>query len=311
MPTKEKRIVSLLPSTTEIIAALGLKNQIVGRSHECDFPSSVQSLPACTQPKFNPNGQNYQINERVKALLQEGLSVYRVDAERLAKLNPDFIITQDHCKVCAASVDEVKKATQKHLQSTVEIISVSPTNVSQVYDSITQIAEALDVVEAGVDLIKSMRDDLSSLKQQTKSLSNKTLLCIEWLDPLMSAGNWVPELAKIAGAKTLATEAGVHSPWINWENIVALNPQVICIMPCGYSIEDSIAEMHTLTAKEEWNDLKAVQNRQVFIMDGHHYFNRPGPRLTQSARILAEVLHPSPEPLFKTKGWVNFFEQNR
>ncbi len=304
----QQRIISLLPSTTEIVAALGLQNQLVGRSHECDYPAKVETLPICTEPKFNPSGQSYEIDERVKALLQEGLSVYRVDADQLAQLNPDIIITQDHCEVCAASVDEVKQATRQQLGNDVEIVSVSPTNLSEVYESIRQIAGAVNSEKAGEELVQQMRNELADIQEHTSSFDTPTMLCIEWIEPLMTAGNWVPELANTANVKTLAAEAGKHSPWIDWEQVLDLNPEFICIMPCGYSIKESMNEMETLTSRREWSKLQAVQNNKVFIADGHHYFNRPGPRLTKSARILAEIAHPKLENQLKGKGWINFYE---
>lgn len=309
METTSKRIVSLLPSTTEIVAALGLKDQLVGRSHACDFPPGVVSLPTCTQPKFNPDGQSYQIDQRVKALLQEGLSVYRVNAEKLTELNPDFIITQDHCEVCAVSVNDVKMATQAYLNHAVEIISVSPTTLAEVYDSIRQIAEALNVAKAGQTLTQSMQDDFSTIGETTVKQPAKQLLNIEWLDPLMTAGNWVPELADIANLKTELAETGAHSPWVEWNDIQALDPEIICVMPCGYSIDQTLNEMHLLTQRNGWTNLQAVADKQVFIADGHHYFNRPGPRLTDSARIFAEILHPTAVSSYRNRGWINFFDQ--
>lgn len=309
MMNAQKRIVSLLPSTTEIVAGLGLQNLLVGRSHECDFPPDVRLLPACTEPKFNPDGQSYKIDQRLKAFLQEGLSVYRVDAKKLSDLRPDIIITQDHCEVCAASEEQIIKATREYLHTPVDIISVSPTDLAGVYGSIRQIARPLDSADAGEEFVRSMQDVFRSIKQQTQVLDSKRLLCMEWLDPLMSAGNWVPELTQIAGGTVLAAQKGTHSPWIDWENVIALNPDVICIIPCGYSIDETMSEMDFLTKRDNWSTIKAVRDQQVFIADGHHFFNRPGPRLTESARILAEILHPSVvESSFKQTGWVNFFE---
>jgi iron complex transport system substrate-binding protein len=310
MENSGNRIVSLLPATTEIVAALGFEDRLVGRSHECDMPASVQGLPACTRPKFNPDGQGYEIDQRLKALLQEGLSVYRVDAQQLAELKPDIIITQDHCEVCAASVEDVKKATKNYLQSPVEIVSVSPSNLREMYGSVNQIARALGAEDAGQSLVRSMKDDFKSLKSSTQSFSTIKVCCIEWLDPLMTAGNWVPELAKIATADTPGAESGEHSPWVEWEEVRNMNPDVICIMPCGYSIEQAFAGMEHLTNLEGWDTLEAVQGGRVYIADGHHYFNRPGPRLTDSARILAEMVHPELESTFKDTGWINYYKKH-
>ena len=299
------RIVSLLPSTTEIVAALGKKDQLVGRSHECNYPDRINDLPACTEPKFNPDGSSYEIDQQVKALLQEGLSVYRVDAEKLKTLNPDIILTQDHCEVCATSFDEVQEAVQSTLDSDVEVISVSPTDLSSWVQSIRTIAEAIDGEESAEELTGRMKSELQALQQKTIELTPPKVLSIEWMDPLMTAGNWIPELVQVAGGIPVGAEAGHHSPKISWHTVQQLNPDIITIIPCGYSIDETLSEISALTSRNGWSQLRAVKNKQVFIADGDHYFNRPGPRLVDSARILAEIIHPS---LFREEEppkWIN------
>ncbi len=291
------RIVSLLPSTTEIVAALGKKDELVGRSHECNYPKEIEKLPSCTEPKFNPDGDSYEIDQRVKALLQEGLSVYRVDEEKLKSLEPDVILTQDHCEVCAASFNEVEEAVQSTLGGDVEVISVSPTDLSNWVQSIRTIAEAIDAEEAAEELTDQMKSKMQAIQQQTIELTPPKVLSIEWMDPLMTAGNWIPELVQVAGGIPVGAEAGAHSPEISWQKVQQLNPDIITVIPCGYSIEKTLSEISTLTSLEGWYELRAVKNKQVYIADGDHYFNRPGPRLVDSARILAEIIHPS---LFRT-----------
>lgn len=300
-------IVSLLPGTTEIVAALGKEKQLVGRSHECDFPSGLSTLPACTEPKFKADGSSYEIDQRLKALVQEGLSVYRVDADKLSELDPDIIITQDQCEACAASLDEVKQAVHSQLEKEVEIISVSPTDLSSVVQSIRTIADAIDAGEAARRLTEQMKSDLRNIQQQAASLQRPVVLALEWLDPLMSAGNWVPELIQLAGGNPIGSESGEHSPWIEWDSVRRWNPEIITLMPCGYSIEKTLSELPALTSLEGWNELKAVRNKQVFVVDGNQYFNRPGPRLVESTQILAEIIHPSAfrTPAHNQKGWIN------
>lgn len=303
------RIISLLPSTTEIVAALDKKNELVGRSHECNYPEGITDLPACTEPKFNPDGSSYDIDERVKALLQEGLSVYRVDEDTLADLNPDLIITQDHCEVCAASVDDVKQAVRSRLGEQVKVISVSPTDLSSVVESIRTIAKAIDAEETGKSLLAKMKSQLNSIQQKTVDLSRPDVLGIEWMDPLMTAGNWVPELMQLAGGNPVGATTGEHSPQIDWEQILNFDPEIITIMPCGYSVEQTLSEISELTSNQNWSNLRAVQNKQVYILDGDQYFNRPGPRLVESTQILAEIFHPS---IFRKSqkhvGWVNLWK---
>lgn len=302
------RIVSLLPSTTEIVAALGKQNQLVGRSHECDYPETITTLPACTEPKFEADGTSYEIDQRVKALLQEGLSVYRVDQEQLAALEPDLIITQDHCEVCAASVDEVKEAVRSRLGEHVEVLSVSPTDLSGVISSIRMIAEVIGAEEAAQKLTTQMKSELQQIQDAVIKLQRPNVLAIEWMEPLMSAGNWVPQLIQLAGGQPLAAEAGEHSPWLEWKQMQQLNPDIITVMPCGYDIQQTLKEISTLTSRPGWQKLRAAQNKQVYLLDGHQYFNRPGPRLVDSTKILAEVLHPS---IFRKQrssaGWLNLW----
>lgn len=302
------RIISLLPSTTEIVAALGKQEELVGRSHECDYPEGISALPACTEPKFNPDGNSYEIDERVKALLQEGLSVYRVNEDILAGLNPDLIITQDHCEVCAASVDEVKDAVHSRLGEQVSVISVSPTDLSSVVDSIRTIAKAINAEEAGNSLLANMKSQMGNIQQKTADLSRPDVLGIEWMDPLMTAGNWVPELMQLAGGNPMGAAAGEHSPQIHWEQVQNFDPEILTIMPCGYSIQQTLSEISELTSRQNWSNLRAVQNKQVYILDGNQYFNRPGPRLVDSTQILAEIFHPS---IFRKSknhpGWINLW----
>lgn len=298
-------VISLLPSTTEIVCALGLESTLVGRSHECDYPESVTTLPFCTEPKFDPDGTSYKIDQRLKALLQEGLSVYRVDAEKIANLQPDIILTQDHCEVCAAPLAEVKQAVQQHLNYEVTIISVSPTDLSGVFNSIRTIADTLNVPQKGQQLIQSMKQNFETIRRKARSLSSPKLLCLEWLDPLMTAGNWVPELAKIAGGKPVGAKAGQHSPFINWDDIAKLEPEVITVMPCGYNIQQTLQEIDTLTSHPEWKKLTAVQQEAVYVLEGNQYFNRPGPRLVESAQILFEILHAKKsDSQFENSGWI-------
>jgi iron complex transport system substrate-binding protein len=307
MGNQSQRIVSLLPSTTEIVCALGKKDNLVGRSHECDYPASVEKLPSCTEPKFEPDGTSYQIDQRVKALLQDGLSVYRVDSEVLAALEPDIIITQDHCEVCAASLEEVRQATQEILGDDVDIVSVSPTDLAGVFDSIREIADALGAEAKGEKITQNMNSRFDELRAKTDNAHVKNICCLEWMEPLMAAGNWIPELVEVAGGRELGAVAGKHSPILEWENLLELNPEVLAIVPCGYSINDTLSEMDTLAKHKEWGRLKAVANGNLYVLDGNQFFNRPGPRLADSAEIFAEILHPD---IFNAThvntGWIKY-----
>jgi iron complex transport system substrate-binding protein len=287
------RIVSLIASATEIVCALGFEDHLVGRSHECDFPLSVKRLPVCTEPKFNVEGTSYEIDQRVKAILQESLAVYRVDGERLRDLEPDVIVTQAHCEVCAVSLREVERAVCTWLRSCPKLVSLMPNALADIWQSIEQVADALRVREQGEKLIARQRQRVDRIAETASSLADRPrVACIEWLDPLMAAGNWMPELVERAGGVNLFGEAGKHAPWMTWEQLVAADPDVIVLLPCGFDIARTRCELPLLTTRPEWPRLKAVCDERVFVTDGNQYFNRPGPRVVDSLEILAEILHP-------------------
>jgi iron complex transport system substrate-binding protein len=288
------RIVSLLPSATEIVCALGFIDQLVGRSHECDYPAPVTRLPGLTSPKFDPEGTSAAINERVKRMVGEALAVYRVDAEALRALHPDVIVTQSQCEVCAVSQRDVELAVADWIGGPPpKIVSLAPMNLGDVLDDIGRVAIALGAGERGIELVTGLSRRMSVIEGRTKTASSKPrVACIEWIDPLMASGNWMPELIGMAHGHNLFGTAGQHSPWMKFEELVAENPDVIMIAPCGFAMDRSAAELATLTAHKEWPALEAVQRGRVFLADGNQYFNRPGPRIVESLEILAEMLHP-------------------
>jgi iron complex transport system substrate-binding protein len=301
------RIVSLIASATEIVCALGFEAQMVGRSHECDFPASIKRLPICTSPKFQVEGLSYEIDQRVKAILQEALSVYRVDAGLLESLQPTHIITQSQCEVCAVSLKDVEDAVCQLTSSHPVIVSLEPNELADVWADILRVADALGVTERGVNVIAGLQRRMEAIESETRGLvSRPTVACIEWIDPLMAAGNWMPELVEMAGGINLFGQAGKHSPWMSWNDLVKSDPDIIFISPCGFDIKRTREETHLLSEKQEWNSLKAVQTGRVFVADGNQYFNRPGPRLAESLEILAELLHPD---IFRfnhrNDGWIS------
>lgn len=287
------RIVSLIASATEIVCALGFEDQLVGRSHECDYPPGVARLPVCTEPKFNVHGSSVEIDARVKAILQNALSVYRVDAEQLRALRPDVIVTQSHCEVCAVSEKDVQQAVCDWLESKPQIVSLAPNALADVWTSIRQVAEALGASERGEEVVQRLQKRMSAISAVARGLAARPIVaCIEWIEPLMAAGNWMPELVEMAGGVNLFGEAGQHSPKMTWEQLVERNPDVIVALPCGWGIAKTRQELAVLQRKPEWPRLKAVREQRVYLTDGNQYFNRPGPRLVESLEILAEVLHP-------------------
>ncbi|MBL8794044.1 MAG: cobalamin-binding protein [Planctomycetia bacterium] len=288
------RIVSLIASSTEIVCALGLEDQLVGRSHECDYPPSVKHLPYCTEPKFDIHGSSLEIDQRVRGVLQEALSVYRVDAEKLRDLRPDVIVTQTQCEVCAVSQKDVEQAVCAWLDARPTIVSLSPNALDDIWADIRRVAAALQVVERGESLVARLQARMTAIAAMARQQAHRpTVACIEWIEPLMSAGNWMPELVEQAGGRLLFGEAGQHSPKLAWEEFVRADPEVICVLPCGWDIPKAREELHALERKPEWPNLRAVREGKVYLTDGNQYFNRPGPRLVESLEILAEVLHPA------------------
>lgn len=306
------RIISLIASATEIVCALGCEDQLVGRSHECDFPPTIESLPACSAAKFDVHGTSRQIDDRVKNVLQQATSVYSVDADLLDRLEPTVIITQTQCEVCAVSLKDVEAAICNVVRSKPKIVALEPNSLHDVWQDIRRVAAALGVPARGETLIDQSNARLVEVAQRTlgQEATRPTIACIEWIDPLMAAGNWVPELVELAGGRNLFGEAGKHSPWMTWDDLFAADPEVIAVMPCGFDIARTREEMGSLTSHPAWPRLQAVQSQRVFLTDGNQYFNRPGPRLAESAEILAEILHPGLVDFgHEGTGWVRFSSQ--
>jgi iron complex transport system substrate-binding protein len=287
------RVVSLIASATEIVCALGCEDRLVGRSHECDFPESIKRLPVCTEPKFNVEGSSYEIDQRVKAVVQEALSVYRVDGDRLRELEPDVIVTQSQCEVCAVSLRDVERAVCAWQRACPRLVSLCPNALADVWDDVERVAEALGVPERGTELNARLRGRMAAIADRAKTLSARpTVACVEWIEPLMASGNWMPELVEMAGGVNLFGEAGKHAPWLTWEALCGRDPEVLLVLPCGFDVARSRRDVPALTGKPEWPRLRAVRAGRVFLLDGNQFFNRPGPRLVESLEILAEVLHP-------------------
>jgi len=296
-PIAGLRLVSLIPSATEILTALGLSAAIVGRSHECDYPPAVQTQPICTAPKFDPEGTSAEIHDRVTNLLQSALSVYRVHVEQLEKLQPTHILTQAQCEVCAVSLSEVEQAVAGLVDSQPQLISLQPNFLSDVWADIQRVADQLGQYDPAI--IQQGKTTIAQLKQRVKHCQTQiidqappTVVCIEWIDPLMSAGNWVPELVTLAGGTPLLSAAGQHSPWLTWEELHAADPDLVVVMPCGFDLARTYQEMLVALKQPNWQKLRAVSAGNLYVTDGNQYFNRPGPRLVDSLEILAEIFHP-------------------
>lgn len=287
------RIVSLLPSATEIVAAVGMADHLVGRSHQCDFPVEVSRLPALSATKVNLDGTSRDIDMRVNEIIAQGVSVYRVDADLLRSLKPDVIVTQTQCAICAVTPGDLEDALCEWTGAAPVLVSLEPNDLSDVWGDMRKVGAALGteaVAERAIAGLKGRLDAISATASRARYAP--TVAAIEWMDPLMAGGNWMPELIEAAGGRSLFATAGQHSPWLEWSALAAADPDVILLLSCGFTIAQSLADLPLLQAHPEWAQLTAVRRGQVYVIDGHHYFNRPGPRLVESAEMIAEILHP-------------------
>ena len=304
----DHRILSLLPAATEIVCALGFEKKLVGRSHECDFPETVRQLPVCSEANFQDNLSSADIDKKVKDLLFNALSIYTINRELINELAPDIVITQAQCEVCAVSLDEVESALNDDLESAAKIISLQPNSLGDIYDNIREVAAALSAENDAEQLIEELDERVGIIRHKLKYIETKpSIACIEWLEPLMVSGNWIPELVSIAGGSSILAEPGKHSPFVQWAEIQQADPDIILVMPCGFSIERTIKEIHLLLQLPGFSDLKAIKNNRLYIADGNQYFNRPGPRIVDSIEILAEIINPKQFIFgYEGNGWVKF-----
>lgn len=302
------RIVSLLPAATEIVCALGLEKNLVGRSHECDFPESIKQLPICSEANFPDDLSSAEIDVKVKEILADALSVYTVKREIIKQLAPDVVITQAQCEVCAVSLQDVEEALDNFLDKPAKIVSLQPTRFNDIFNDIKNVAAALNVIAAGDALVEDLQERVDIIRHKLKYVEDKpTVACIEWLEPLMVSGNWIPELVSIAGGSSILAEAGKYSPFVSWDDIQQNDPEIIIVMPCGFSIERTIKEIDLLLNQPGFATLKAVKNNRLYITDGNQYFNRPGPRIVDSVEILAEIIFPKLFNFgYEGNGWIKF-----
>lgn len=287
------RAVSLIASATEIVHALGMGESQVGRSHECDWPPGVLNLPQLTKPRFKVEGGSKAIDIAVRELVANALAVYEVDPDGLRDLAPDVILTQDQCIVCAVSFADVERAVCQTTGIDAQIISLKPLCLADVLGDIRLVANALQVPKRGAELVASIDRRFERIKKLTVTRPRPRLAYIEWMDPLMSCGHWMPELISIAGGQPVFGETGANSLTLDWSELAECDADVIVIAPCGYDIAQTMSEIESLTGHPAWPGLKAVAGNQVYVADGNAFFNRPGPRLVESAEILAEIFHPS------------------
>jgi iron complex transport system substrate-binding protein len=284
-----------------MIYQLGCLDQLVGRSHECDYPPEVQSLPVVSRVQIDIDTSSAQIDAQIKQLAHKetepedpalkALSIYAIDVEQLQALRPDVIFTQTQCEVCAVSERDVMQAIQHLTGLHPRIVSLAPHQLNDVWEDVLRVGEALGRYEQAKRLIDGYKKRLKNLRISTSKFGSKPRVTVlEWLDPLMAAGNWTPELVDYAGGANVFGEVGLHSPWLSWEELQAEDPDILVLSPCGFTIERTLQDVALLRQHPMWQSLQAVKNGHVYAIDGNQYLNRSGPRLVESAELLGHAI---------------------
>lgn len=299
------RVVSLLPSATEIVAVLGGRRLLVGRSHECDHPDGVEDLPVVSRPRVGMPKVSGEVDDVIRELVSQALGVYEVDEQVLADLAPDVVLTQDVCEVCAVPFAEVTAAVERVVGDHVQVVSLSPTTVEDVLGDHHRVAAAIGADATADRVVAGLRRRLDAVAAAVEGRERPTVATVEWVDPLMAGGNWMPELVELAGGSNLLGTAGEHSPWIEPDVLRDVDPDRILVAPCGWDLPRAQQDLAELEATDWWGELRAVREGGVAVADGHQWFNRPGPRIVESAELLAEWLHPGALPTgFEGHGFV-------
>lgn len=284
------RIVSLLPSATEIVCAVGAADQLVGISHECDFPPAIRDRPVLTRSRIDAAGTSRAIDTAVRSVLAGALSIYDVDTDQLSRLAPDVIVTQDLCEVCAVSLDDVRAAVARLAhRDEIAIVALRPTRLADVLDDVVRVAAALGAGARGAAVRADLDRGIADVARRASRVAARPRVAsLEWIDPVMLGGTWMPELIELAGGRPVGAIAGAPAPTVTADELAALAPDVIVVKPCGFSLARALDERAVLE-----RHLAACAGRpRVYVTDGNAYFNRPGPRLVESLEILAACIHP-------------------
>jgi iron complex transport system substrate-binding protein len=284
------RIVSLVPHATELLFALGLGDDVVGVTHECDFPEAARSLPHITRDKLPPGLSAAEIDAAVRELTERGEAIYELDAERLHELEPDLIVTQELCPVCAVSYDDVRAVAQT-IATQPRVVALDPHTLGESFGDVRTIAQLTDSRDAALELITRQRARVDAVRVAVRGAERIPVAAIEWLDPVFVAGHWTPQIIELAGGIDVLGFAGEHSEQVTWEMVAAAGPQVVVCMPCGYDADRSLAEAYAHVDK-----LRGLGARRVVAVDAAAYFSRPGPRLVDGLELMAHILHPDLVP---------------
>lgn len=297
------KIAALLPSATEIVCALGLEKNLVGISHECDFPFSVQRLPKLTSSSIGQSRKSADIHRSVEDLLKNALSIYDLDLEALRSLKPDTLITQDLCDVCAVSFSQVRDACAQVLGRDTKIITLRPQRLKDIWEDVRHVAQELGALPAYEEFKQDVDRRIEYIRGKLAGnpSAKRSVLTIEWFDPVMIGGLWVPEMIELAGGDCLLATPGEPARTVTRENLNDINPDVVIVKPCGFKLDQTLRELETLKENVPLESWTAYRDNNIFIVDGNAYFNRPGPRILDSLEILSYCLHPKIFPEFPGK----------
>ena len=292
-PMSDLRIVSFLPAATEMVFALGLGDQLVGVSHECDFPAATRSKPIVVRPAVALEKMSLrEIDRAVSERLRHGESLYQVDEKLLRKLKPNFILTQNLCQVCAPSGNELAVAL-KSLQPKPEVLLMSPHSLEEINENICCLGESTGRLKEAEACIASGRKRLEKITARMQNSSRRPrVLCLEWSDPVYCAGHWVPEMVELAGGIDALARKGMDSVRIKWEDVLKWAPEVLILSPCGFHLEAALEQISYLESRTGWAELPAVREGRVYAVDASSYFARPGPRIIDGTELLAHLIHP-------------------
>ena len=283
------RICSLVPGATEVVVALGLADSLVGISHECDYPAAVRRVPVMVQPAVESDSMDSgDIDRRVKMLVSSGQPLYRVDERALAEARPDIILIQDMCHVCAVTPHELERAMQL-LPRRPQLLTLAPASLHDMIDDVERIGAALGVTSQGRDLAHSLRGRIASIREGSARRTRPRVVCLEWLDPLYVGGHWVPEMVEAAGGLDVLGHAGEPSRQVTIEEVDAAAPDILIVMPCGFSLGRTVSELTVLCRKDPACSRLLVSAAKTYVVDAGSYFSRPGPRLVDGVELLAEI----------------------
>jgi iron complex transport system substrate-binding protein len=293
MQENEMKIASLLPSTTEIICALGLEKNLIGITHECDFPTTITGRPHLTASRISHETMSSrEIDHAVRSNLDGHGSIYDLDEKLLEQLKPDLILTQELCEVCAVSYKTVQKAA-KIFVADAKVVSLEPNTIADIFDNIKTVGELCGAAETAENVIVDLQNRLHKVRNKTENLENRPkVFMLEWLEPPFAPGHWTPEQVEIAGGDCLLGTAGKKSQTTTYEAILESKPEILVLIPCGYYTHDILRQLQSTKFPSDWRELPAVKNNNVWALDASAYFSRPAPRVVDGAEVLAKIFHP-------------------